>query len=91
MSGPPAGAPRRRRAARARRSAPPPPAPPPAAGRWSGRALALALLIGAWLGRQAGVLPEGAERLLDLAIAVGIALLVALGYRRLARGGRRAR
>ncbi len=58
-------------------------------GRWSSRAVALALLIGAWLGRQASILPEQSEQIFDLAIAVGIALLVALGYRRLARGRRR--
>ena len=69
---------------------PPPPSPAPGGG-WSARAVALALLIGAWLGRQASILPEQSEQIFDLAIAVGIAVLVALGYRRLARryrGGR---
>ncbi len=88
MSGEPARTPRRRRAARAARGSPPPPAPTRGAGGWSSRAVAMALLIGAWLGRQASILPEEAERILDLGIAIGIAALVALGYRQRARSRR---
>ncbi len=87
-SGPP---PRRRRPGRGARRERPPPAPPAPGGRWSSRALVLALLVGAWVGRQAAILPEAGERILDLAIAVGIAVMVALGYRRLARRYRRPR
>ncbi len=60
-------------------------APGAAGGRWPTWALLLAALAGAWIGRQATALPEAGTRAFDIVIAVGIAAIVAMGYRRLAR------
>jgi hypothetical protein len=76
-------------------AAPPPAASSASAGaegrRWATWALLLAALLGAWIGRQATALPESGTRAFDIAIAVGIAAIVALGYRRLALRYRRLR
>ena len=87
---PPSGAPRRAT------QAPPASLSPGAASRTEGRrwptwGLVLAALLGAWIGLQSHRLPESGTRLFEIAIAVGIAAIVALGYRRLALRYRRLR
>lgn len=91
MSAPHGRSPRRRRSAREARLTGLPPTPSSAGRRWPGWALVLAALVGAWIGRQVTILPETGTRLFDIAIAVGIAAIVALGYRRLAQRYRRLR
>ena len=50
-----------------------------------------ALLLGLWAGRTLAAAPQGPQPLLDLALALGLALLVALTYVRWARGRLRSR
>lgn len=68
------------------------PQPGAAAGGRSWAAVGLALLIGAFLGRMAfSIFGAGSMRLFDTALAFGIALLLAILYRRWALRLRAAR
>ncbi len=100
MSGTPGRRSRRRRppppAGEPRLAGRPPPASLPASAapagrRWPTWALVLAALLGAWIGLQSTALPETGTRIFEIAIAVGLATIVAFGYRRLARRYRRLR
>lgn len=72
---------------------PPPPSTVPSSGWWGWPRLAVwwVLLLGVLMGRLSTGGPVGAQRLLDLAIALGLALLVAISYRRWVRGVLRSR
>lgn len=72
---------------------PPPPTAAPGSGRWGWPRLAVwwVLLLGILVGRLSTGGPVGVQPVLDLAIALGLALLVAISYRRWVRGVLRSR
>ena len=68
-----------------RRAAPPPPAPRGLRSRIAGTSRWWALAIGLLAGRAVVDAPEAVRQSFDLALGLGLALLVARAYRRWAR------